>query len=137
MILLDTFPSVNFLGFFTWADLNLHVVYLQCIRPSFVISFCVNSQMSIFHHAYYVIPLKHAESSRVPFTMTNSVLRHNSFCFTTTANFSFVVFKSSPSTQHFAERGYFILAFLETGLNTLLILLLSHNFWSWWCKPVW
>lgn len=55
-------------------------------------------------------------------------LRHNSFGVTTPANFSLVEFKSSPSTQHFAEQEHFVLAFSETGLNTLLIILRSHDF---------
>lgn len=85
------------------------------------------SKISIFHQAYYGIPLRYTESPRMPFPMTNSISRHNLFSFTTTVNFSFVVFKSSPSTQHFAEQEHFVLAFFEIGLNTLLILL-SHNF---------
>lgn len=36
--------------------------------------------------------------------------------------------------QHSAAQGCFVLAFLEAGLNTLLIIFLSHNFWGWWCN---
>lgn len=55
-------------------------------------------------------------------------LRHNSFGVTTPANSSLVAFKSSPSTQHFAEPEHSVLAFSEIGLNTLLIILRSRNF---------
>lgn len=48
------------------------------------------STWSICHPAYYVIALKDAESPWVLFPITNSISRHNPFCFTTTTNFSFL-----------------------------------------------
>lgn len=88
---------------------------------------------SIFHPVYYMVTLKDAESPWVPFPMTNSILRYNSFA-SPLQLISLLCIQTSPSTQHFAAQGSFVLAFLEAGLNTLLIILLSHNFWSWWCN---
>lgn len=45
---------------------------------------------------------------------------------------SLLCIRTSPSTQPFAAQGCFVLAFSEAGLNTLLIILPSRNFWSWW-----